>query len=303
MQFRRNIKRYVRGDDVKYIKDLLVKLNYLYKSTHGTFGNDSYRAVIEYQKRNKDIYGRQLDVDGIVGKLTWGAIVRDAGEVIPVTPPEENAPSFAIPSNISSSAAALIAKDLMTVSDKRRSIVLDALRFAYDKNKPQPHMTSLYIRGGNIYNRDLKPNIISIPYLTGSYKKRYGQYCDGGRLEYMVAAVKADSNMTGADCSGGVVGLCRKAKVVSSGFDATANSLCGNSHSEPISKNSLHPGDWVGRSGHIGLYVGGGYIVEWLGGAYGCCLTGLNELTAYNFVDGKLHKFSRWTKFRDPKYY
>ncbi len=43
MEWYRNIKRYVSGDDVKYAKDKLVELGYLYASTKKRFGDDSYR--------------------------------------------------------------------------------------------------------------------------------------------------------------------------------------------------------------------------------------------------------------------
>ena len=302
--FTRNLKRYMTGNDVKYIKDCLVSLGYLHLSTHNKYGNDTYNAVKRYQKKNVDMDGNALDIDGIVGEKTWYAIVRDIGGYVPPKPrPDVDPSDIEIPPNIGSIAAAKIAEDVAYVSDTRRKIVLEALKYAHDVANRQEYMTSLYLRGGNLYNKDLKPNIPTLSYLNGSYKKKYSEYCDGGRLEKMVAAKEHNPEITGCDCSGGIVGLCRWAKVVSSGFDANANSLCGNSHSVSISKNDMIPGDWIGRNGHIGLYVGGGYVVEWVGGAYGCCLTKVSSRKVYNFVDGKIHTMSAWSKFRDPKYY
>lgn len=149
----------------------------------------------------------------------------------------------------------------------------------------------------------MTPNIITAKTIeAGSIK--YPQYYEGGSKEMMLKAVAYNPKTTGADCSGGIVGLMRYAGVVSSSFDASADSLCGNSHSRAISKNELIPGDWVGRSGHIGLYVGGGYVVEWYGQNYGCQLTGLGtKRKAYDFVNKKYGTRSDWTKYRRPKYY
>lgn len=304
VEFTRNLKRYMTGDDVKYIKDCLVSLGYLHASTHNKFGNDTYAAVMEYQKSHKDLDGHALEVDGIVGENTWYAIVRDVGGELPPEPkPEVDPDEIDIPSNIGKTAASKIAEDVAYVSEARRKIVLESLKYAHDVDNRQKYMTSLYLRGGNLYNKDLKPNVPTMEYLTGSYKKKYSEYCDGGRLEKMVEAKEHNPDITGCDCSGGIVGLCRWAKVVSTGFDANANSLCSNSHSVAIDKDDMVPGDWIGRDGHIGLYVGGGYVVEWVGGAYGCCLTKVNSRRVYNFVDGKVHTMSAWSKFRDPKYY
>lgn len=100
------------------------------------------------------------------------------------------------------------------------------------------------------------------------------------------------------------VGYLRKHGLVSSSFDTTANNFCtSSSHSKKISKSELRPADWVGKSGHIGTYVGGGYVVEFYGGAYGCQLTKLNDRKGYDFVSKKIRSGSAWTRFRSPIYY
>ena len=42
MDFRRNLSRYMVGEDVRYVKDRLVELGYLAKATHNIYGNDTY---------------------------------------------------------------------------------------------------------------------------------------------------------------------------------------------------------------------------------------------------------------------
>ena len=56
------------GEDVRAVKDRLVELGYLHKSTHNLMGYDSRKAVKAFQKANG------LEVDGIVGPLTWKAL-------------------------------------------------------------------------------------------------------------------------------------------------------------------------------------------------------------------------------------
>ncbi len=68
MEWYRNIKRYLSGEDVKYAKDRLVELGYLYASTKMRFGDDSYRATKAFQEANG------LEADGIIGQLTWAAL-------------------------------------------------------------------------------------------------------------------------------------------------------------------------------------------------------------------------------------
>jgi len=70
-----------------------------------------------------------------------------------------------------------------------------------------------------------------------------------------------------------------------------------------VQKSALRAGDWVGRDGHIGIYVGGGYVIEWMGKLFGCQLTQLDNRRGYDFVGKKLRSKSGWTKFRKPKYY
>jgi uncharacterized protein YgiM (DUF1202 family) len=181
-------------------------------------------------------------------------------------------------------------------------VVKLALAEAYDEaSGARAYPKSLYIRGGNIYNKDLSKNVISSADLEkyldrNDYKEFYE-----GRETMLRAAVKNQPDCTGADCSGGVVGIWRKCGLSKTDMDATADGLCGNSYSSAIAKDDLMPGDFVGRSGHIGLYVGGGYVVEWVGGSYGCQLTKFSNRVAYDFIRKENRKLSAWTKYRRPK--
>ena len=295
MEFTRNLKRYKVGNDVKVVKDKLVELGYLSKSTHSMYGNDTYKAVKKYQ------HDHGLEEDGIVGRMTWNSLF-GSNQKKEEPKQEEKTPSE-IPSNIGSAAAKAISKELANVSSIRKKIVMKALECAYDYNVPAKYPYSLYIRGGNLYNKDLSLNVITLAAIESGSKK-YPEYYKNGSKQMMLNAVQFNKITSGADCSGGVVGLMRYAKVVSSGFDASANTLCGSSHSSPISKSQLKPGDWVGLDGHIGLYVGGGYVVEWYGQNFGCQLTDMNnKRKAYDFVNKKHNTRSVWTKYRRPKYY
>lgn len=286
------------GTDVKYMKDALVKLGYLYKSTHDLFGDDTLAAVEEYQRTHKDTTGKQLVVDGIIGPKTWAAIERDVAALGPDPTPEP----ADIPANIGPIAAKAITAALSGISGTRRMVVLEALRYAYDPAIAAQYPYSLYIRGGNLYNTDLMPNTITAARIEAGAKSQ-PQYYAGGSKEMMLQAVAANPATTGADCSGGVVGLLRHFGCTTATFDATANTLCGNSHSTAVSRSTLKAGDWVGRDGHIGVYAGGGYVVEWMGQLYGCQLSQLDSRNGYDFVGKRLRARGDWTKFRRPKYY
>lgn len=285
MEFTRLLKLGMSGEDVRHMKDSLVRLGYLHASTHDKFGNDTAASVKRFQE-DKDIYG-------VITADTWSAIEAAV---------EKQGDPAEIPANISESKAALISTSLLSVSDVRKKIVLEALRHAYDPEKPTKYPNSLYIRGGNLYNSDFSVNTITADRIE-SGAKRQPQYYTAKAKQIMLEAVAANPATTGADCSGGIVGLMRFARLVGGGFDATANSLCGNGYSTKIDKSALKAGDWVGRDGHIGLYVGGGYVVEWAGHKLGCQLTDLDNRKCFDFTTEKTVSQGGWTKFRRPKGY
>ena len=305
MTFTKNLRHMATGADVKHMKDALVALGYLQKSTHSLFGDDTLAAVRAYQRTHRDIEGRPLAVDGVIGRKTWAAIERDRaaldGEQAGEKPePGEGAPD--LPENIGPAAAAAIGAALRGVSGQRQALVRHALAFAYDPEVPAAYPHSLYIRGGNLYNADLGINTITRARIEAG-AKRQPEYYSGGSRDMMLRAVEQRPGITGADCSGGIVGLLRHFRFTAPGFDATANSLCANGHSTAIGRDDLRPGDWVGRDGHIGLYAGGGYVVEWMGKLYGCQLSKLDNRRGYDFVSSRMRGRGGWTKFRRPKYY
>lgn len=279
----RNIKRYMRGDDVWAVKLRLVQLGYLERATHDRFGNDSYQAVRAFQSANN------LEVDGIVGEYTWAALFS-----------EQPQPSVEIPEHIGKAARKLIAADLAGVSEIRQRICIEALRWAVDPDAWRD-LFCFYIRGGNLYD-DAK----SVHYMTSArlesyfHRSAYEPYYKGYEDDMRAMAARSGYKIAGCDCSGLIVGLWRHAGVAGEGFDATADRLYG-SYCTPVSDPS--PGDLVHKSGHIGIYVGGGYTVESAGGRYGCQLTKLKKRRLYNIHTGKYETQKAWDHIGDPKSY
>lgn len=293
MTFKRILRYGMTGSDVRYIRDLLLSLGYGpvgYSDVSGNvFDEAMLAAVKQFQRANLDLDGKQLFVDGIVGQKTWDAIVR-----APVIERDTS-----LPATIGKLAGMALTPALARVSDPRRAFMLLALQFAYDPTVPAKYPHSLYIRGGNLYHTDLALNVITAARIDAG-AKRQPAYYSNGRAEMMKAAVANNPGISGADCSGGIVGLLRKFALVRPTFDTIANALTGDRYSVAVSQDALLPGDYVGRPGHIGLYAGGGYVVEWMGGAYGCQLSILDDRRGYNFVSGRTVAKAPWTKFRRP---
>ena len=280
------------GEDVLRVKQRLFALGcYAQNITtiaSDRFGSDTRNAVLAFQARNA------LTADGIVGTQTLAALFPESA---PVAEPRGE-----IPANIGAAAAGAINAALTGANETRRNIVLDALQFAYDSAVPREYPTSLYIRGGNLYNADLAPNIITLSRIE-SGALRQPEYYDGGRREMMERAVAENPAITGADCSGGVVGLLRRAGVVKPKFDLAADGFAASKAVRRVEESELLPADLLHKTGHIGLYAGGGFAVEWMGGAYGCQLTRLNTRRGWNFVKHKEERFGAWTGFLRPNWY
>lgn len=289
MEFTRNIKKGMSGDDVLAVKERLVSLGYLHAATKLTFGNETLAAVKNFQLANG------LEADGIVGVLTLS-------ELFSTQEDKPTVEAVIVPERLSQAARMAIGAALAQVSELRREICLDALQWAVEADASPEAMMGFYIRGGNLYNKDLTLNVMTEAKLNAYFRKsNYAPYFDGGRDDLMMkTAMRSMFQLPGCDCSGMIVGLMRKHKVYDSGFDANANTL-GASHT--VRTSNPQAGDWACRSGHIGLYVGGGYVVEAVGGAYGIQLTKANNRRVFNFLTRKTQKFSAWAYFGDPKRY
>lgn len=288
MDLIKNLKLFSSGEQVAAAKNQLVFLGYLTKATNNRFGTDTLKAVKTFQAANG------LQVDGIIGPMTWAALFA-RGQENPVESCYDQIPLW-----ITAAKRRAIADELDKVSFTRRKICLSALQLATD---PDLHGTlcCFYIRGGNAYNQDLSLNVMTEGKLRSYFgKTSYAPYYDNGRKEMMEAQAKASNySIAGADCSGLIVGLWRKEKVKSAGFDANANSLYG---SFCVPTTNPIPGDLAWKSGHIGLYVGG-YIVEAIGGEYGVQVTKANNRKAWSYTRKKLVSLSKWTAYGDPKCY
>ena len=309
MEITRTLRKNSRGADVRWLKEWLLK-NGFYAAkittiTHDKYGGDTVNAVKAFQKKYN------LTVDGIFGPKSREKLAdllkpkEEQKEIV------EYVKAKCFP-RISEKNRAKINAALngVGVTSKRRRVVLEALNQATDASIASQfdYPLSLYIRGGNLYNKDLSLNTITEKYLTGTYKKKYASYCTSGRLEMMVAAVKyfllkLGIKITGADCSGGIIGIFRKYGLIKANVDATANGLLGSGYSTSVKKDELTAGDFVGKSGHICLYVGGGLMVEWAGGAYGCQLTEVSNRRCWSFTKKKMVKMAACTKYRRPKVY
>ena len=298
MKLTRNLKKGMSGADVRFVKDALFSLGFynskIKQITNSTFGADTYVAVCKFQR------AKGLEDDGVVGPQTWAALEEALAAEEPAK--EVDFPSLDKMKHISATHRAAIAKDLANVSELRQKIVLEILNYAYDKDVPgEPR--ALYIFGANLYDKDLKLNYADAAEIE-KHAKRYPNYFNGGRKEWMLEQVKKNPKLAASDCSGMEVGYLREHKLVPSSFDTTANNLTtAKQYSTPINKKDLKPGDWVGKAGHIGTYVGGGLVVEFYGGAYGCQLTELNNRRGWNFVAKRLEAGSPWTRFCRPTFY
>ena len=284
------------GEDVLYIKRQLFEKGYYPSSVKAInsdrWGNDTDRAVENFRSR----YVPQ----GEINQVLWDAIV----SAEPLPEPE-------IPSNIGSTARLAIDHALQGISARRKAMVLNALMFAWDPEQPSEFPYSFYIRGANLYDGVGSLHVMTKARLDAYFKRSaYSQYFSNGRKEMMLKASEANGyTASGADCSGGVVGLLRNAELVKSGWDCSADGFYKQTGSwSHVSPAEILPGDLVHKSGHIGMYVGGGYTVSWEGGAYGCQLIQVGKdldqkRRDFDFVSRSYKTLGAWEHFLHGKFY
>ena len=164
MTQRRTLRPGSTGEDVMEAKQRLFSLGcyaeHVAAVTTDVYGADTHDAVKSFQRSNG------LTADGIIGTMTWVALF----------PEEHSIPTALnrgqIPQQIGDAAAGAILNALESQSETRRGIVLDALQYAYDADMASKYPISLYIRGGNLYNTDLTPNVITLKRIATGAKRQ-----------------------------------------------------------------------------------------------------------------------------------
>ena len=233
-----------------------------------------------------------LDADGS-GKVDLGDALYLIKCIMGRAAPKPNAPWIDPEEGVGEDAQKAVSEALLDVSPLRRQLVEAALSFAFDPHGAEvaAFPKSLYIWGANLFGPDKElycPTSASVELLAA----RRPAFLDSGRREMILSALQnaasLGDSLSGADCSGAIVGLWRKFDLVDPKFDAIANRLLREPLSFPIEREELLPGDLVGFDGHIGLYAGAGRVVEWAGGAYGCQLTRLVDRCCWSFTEKKL---------------
>ncbi len=287
---------YMRGPDVLLIQkqlNLLIDpttlLPFYLGDLDGIFGPITSDAVIRFQKY------AGIKVDGIVGPETRAALNKavadqSKGPLNPLDFP------YVSPTAISEINLALAGETQLRVD-----LVAETLRWVYP--------CGLYIYGANLYKPDLTVQVPTVEYINARAEQRPA-YFTGGRKEFMIKhyleCVAKGIPIACSDCSGLLVGIWRKAQVVSRTFDATANSIYRN-YCSNIEKKALRPADCVFRktsSGipHMGMYLGSQWTVEAVGGAYGIQLSKLGNHEVRNQMTGKIVDKPLFNLFGKPKF-
>lgn len=309
MTITRTLRAKSSGPDVLWLKNWLFENGFyapkVKKITHDRYGGDTAKAVEAFQRKYS------LTVDGIFGPKSREMLNKILNPEIKKDKEIEYVTAEKYP-RISEENRKKINVELngSQMTELRRKIVLEVLKYVTDASIASKfrYPTSLYIRGGNLYNKDLSLNTITVKYLKNTYKKRYASYCTNGRLEMMINAVlhfleKHGIFITGADCSGGLIGVLRFFGLIDNDTDATANGLLGSGYSKTIKKDELIGADFIGKEGHICMYVGGGLMAEWAGGEYGAQLTEVSKRRCWSFTKRRMVTMSACKKYRRPKIY
>jgi hypothetical protein len=152
---------------------------------------------------------------------------------------------------------------------------------AYFQKAVAEHWGYVWALNGELYSRELAEKYHRIQRNTSKNRNP--------KTYWLTDCAKWIDKMA-ADCSGGIVGAIRT--VDPSFTDTGANTF----YSRCIEKGKIDtipeiPGLCVWRDGHIGIYEGNGYALEFRGTDYGCVRTKLKE-----------RDFTNWGKLRDVDY-
>lgn len=281
-----------KGNDAQWFIFELIQRGYNLIATSKTAGPNTWKAIYAEQTRA----GLK---PGDAGPKTRAFLKKDIVTPTPAPVVVENPlDKF---EHIAPSKREKIYEAIKDITGARKNIILELLNFAFDP-AVGGRVRALYVFATNLYDTKKNLFLCSESCVTRQALK-YPKYFSNGRKEWMIQQIAQNPTLPSSDCSGMIVGLLRKNGLVANTFDVTANTLNSSSYSTPIKKEELQPGDYVGKDGHIGIYVGGGYVVEFYGGAYGCQLTELDNRRGYDFIRKKMVSGSRWTTYRKPKQY
>lgn len=287
---------YMRGADVLVLQkqlnlliDPVTQRPFFQGELDGIFGPITNDAVVRFQKY------AGIKVDGIVGPDTRAAINKALAE-------QSKGPLNALDyPYVSPSVITEINMALTGETPLRIELVAETLRWVWPCGS--------YVYGANLYKPDLTVQVPTVEYINERAEKRPA-YFTGGRKEFLIKhyleCVQRGIPQACSDCSGLLVGIWRKAQVVSKTFDATANTIykkyCNN-----IEKKALRPADCLFRktsSGipHMGMYLGSQWTVEAVGTAYGIQISKLNDHEVRNQMTGKIEERPLFNLYGKPKF-
>lgn len=228
------------------------------------------------------------------------------------------------------------------VAERRRNVCIEALKHATDVDMcPYKYPLSIYGRAMDLYaeldnpgltysnitrHRDknnpykLSPMTDEVVCRLPSRDTSWYPSGKGDAISFMREIIRYNPNVTGADCAGGISGVLYKCNLLvktgginSNGFNHIKKNDDGTYENDPDNtyttilnnKSELQPGDTVGYNGHVGLYVGAGYVVEWINPYSGCLLTSLDDKRKiFNFQTQEFSSAkSNWKYFCRPKFY
>lgn len=270
----------------------------MHASTHDRFGRDTVAAVKAFQR------DKGLVIDGIIGKNTLAALnaAASSSSRLPVVKIVQYLKEVDYP-QIDTKILERINEALQGETPIRIALVQEDLKWVMPNG--------IYIYGQNSFTTKLTPNYVNTDMVEAA-AKRYPQYYTNGRKAYQrdfvaKAYEDAESLPIATDCSGKEVGLYRKFKLQAAGFDSTAHNLY-HTYCRTIKEKNLRPGDLVfkrlssGRIVHVAMYVGGGYICEAVGTAYGIQITENVRHIVRNDMLGVNEQHTTFNVFGTPRF-